>query len=100
MPRKAPAQSDDLHIPEEQADKIIARLKRVEGQLRGIQRLIAERRDCHLIAQQLSAAKAALSRASVELMTTRMAECIRGDGGAVGERELQHLTATFMKMLA
>lgn len=39
-----------------------ARLARVEGQLRGVQRLIEEEQSCEKIAQQLSAARKALDK--------------------------------------
>ncbi len=42
---------------------ICARLARVEGQLRGVQRQINEEADCEKIAQQLSAARKALDKA-------------------------------------
>ena len=42
---------------------ICARLARVEGQLRGVQRQIDEEADCEKIAQQLSAARKALDKA-------------------------------------
>ncbi len=42
---------------------ICARLARVEGQLRGVQRAIKEEHSCELIAQQLSAARKALDKA-------------------------------------
>jgi CsoR family transcriptional regulator, copper-sensing transcriptional repressor len=41
---------------------ITARLARVEGQLRGIARLINEEAECETIAQQLSAARKALDK--------------------------------------
>jgi len=41
---------------------LCARLARVEGQLRGIQRLIESDADCEKIAQQLSAARKALDK--------------------------------------
>ncbi|MDX1501345.1 MAG: metal-sensitive transcriptional regulator [Thermoanaerobaculia bacterium] len=47
---------------------LIDRLARVEGQLRGVQRMIAEERDCEAIAQQLSAARGALAKAFTELI--------------------------------
>lgn len=95
-----PLPANVLQIPDADASEIIGRLKRVEGQVRAIQRLISEGRDCHLIAQQLSAAKVALSRATVQLMTTRMAECVRRDQGGINEGELKRLTSTFMKAIA
>lgn len=89
-----------LRIPDEVARDVTARLRRVEGQVRALQRMIAERRDCHMIAQQMSAARAALERATVQLMANSMAQCIRpkADGG-VDERELKRLTETFVKLL-
>jgi CsoR family transcriptional regulator, copper-sensing transcriptional repressor len=42
---------------------IRSRLARVEGQLRGVQRLIDDEQDCEKIAQQLSAARKALDKA-------------------------------------
>ena len=52
------------------ADKkaLMLRLKRVEGQLRGIQRLIAEEADCEDIAQQLFAARRALDKSFYAMM--------------------------------
>ncbi len=44
------------------------RLKRVEGQLRGIQKMIQEDSDCARVAQQLSAARKGLDRAFYEMV--------------------------------
>ncbi len=76
------------------------RLRRVEGQIRAVQRMIAERRDCHAVVQQMAAARAALERATVQLMATSMAECIRPRAeGGIDESELKRLTDTFVKLL-
>lgn len=50
-------------IEEEQKRALIMRLKRVEGQLRGVQRLIEEEASCEAIAQQMSASRNALDKA-------------------------------------
>lgn len=47
----------------EHKQALILRLKRVEGQLRGLQRLIEEEASCETIAQQLSASRRALDKA-------------------------------------
>lgn len=49
-------------IDPEKKKAIRSRLARVEGQLRGLQRLIDEDADCELVAQQLSAARKALDK--------------------------------------
>lgn len=47
-----------------EADKdIINRLKRVEGQIRGIIRMIEEEKDCRSVIHQMNAAKTAIDRA-------------------------------------
>ncbi len=47
---------------------LIMRLKRVEGQLRGVQSMIETGDDCEAVAQQLSAARKALDKAFFELL--------------------------------
>ena len=44
-------------------DAMVARLKRVEGQLRGIQAMIGRGEDCEKVAQQLAASRKALDKA-------------------------------------
>ena len=51
-----------------------ARLARVEGQLRGVQRQINEEADCERIAQQLSAARKALDKAFFTLVACMIEE--------------------------
>ena len=47
---------------------LVVRLKRVEGQIRGVQGMVEQGQDCEAIAVQLSAARKALDRAFYELM--------------------------------
>jgi len=48
--------------------ELVLRLKRAEGQIRGVQNMIEAGNDCEEIAQQLSAARKALDKAFYELM--------------------------------
>ncbi|HET9029140.1 MAG TPA: metal-sensing transcriptional repressor [Candidatus Aquilonibacter sp.] len=80
-------------------EQIQGRLRRVEGQVQAIQRMLGERRDCHVIATQMAAARAALDRATVQLMTASMAECLRPNG-QMDETEMHRLTETFVKLLS
>lgn len=68
--------------------KIIrTRLARVEGQLRGLQRMIDEDADCELIAQQLSAARKALDKSFFA-----MVGCIIEQGEMASEEVAAMLT--------
>ena len=55
-------------VSEEDKKNLIDRLARVEGQIRGVQRMIAEEKECEAIAQQLAAARGALNKAFAELI--------------------------------
>ena len=63
-----PAILDQGTVSEQDKKALIDRLARVEGQLRGIQRMIAEEKECEAIAQQLAAARGALNKAFAELI--------------------------------
>ncbi len=59
----------------EQKRDLMHRLARVEGQLRGVQKLVANAEsaeDCDAVAQQMAAARKALDRAFVTMLTSTM----------------------------
>jgi DNA-binding FrmR family transcriptional regulator len=58
---------------------ILDRLKRIEGQVRGIQKMIQERRNCNDIIIQLAAVKAAVTRVSLTVLNCHLAESISKD---------------------
>jgi DNA-binding FrmR family transcriptional regulator len=49
--------------------ELVLRLKRIEGQLRGIQAMIEAGADCEKVAQQLSASRRALDKAFFNVLT-------------------------------
>jgi CsoR family transcriptional regulator, copper-sensing transcriptional repressor len=58
-----------IHISNpERKRSLLLRLKRVEGQLRGIQKLIEDDSDCEKVAQQLTAARKALDKSFYTLV--------------------------------
>jgi DNA-binding FrmR family transcriptional regulator len=65
----------------EEAGRLINRLRRVEGQSRGLQRMIEESRSCEEIFTQLAATKAALDRVGVLLISLKMRECLAEETG-------------------
>ena len=56
--------------------QVIQRLARVEGQLRGVQKMIAEERDCKDIVQQLIAIRSAVQSASLNFIQDVASECL------------------------
>lgn len=65
------------NLPIEKRQGILARLKRIEGQARGIQRMVEEGRDCTAVLQQLSALKAATNGLSAETLEVFAMYCLK-----------------------
>lgn len=56
--------------------KVISRLRRIEGQVRGVQRMIEEEADCGEILNQIAAIKSAVHHAGIILFESHAQECI------------------------
>jgi DNA-binding FrmR family transcriptional regulator len=69
-----------------QQQALVTRLNRIEGQVRGIRRMIEEPRLCVEILQQLAAAEAALNRISLAVLKFHVEKCVP-DGIEQGEAE-------------
>jgi CsoR family transcriptional regulator, copper-sensing transcriptional repressor len=61
------------------------RLKRIEGQVRGLQRMIDEDKYCIEVLDQVSAATRALQAVALELLDQHMAHCVRDAIDAGGD---------------
>jgi CsoR family transcriptional regulator, copper-sensing transcriptional repressor len=57
---------------------LVNRLRRIEGQVRGLQRMIEEGRDCAEVVIQLAAVQAALDRAGHHLVSSSLRACLDG----------------------
>ena len=55
---------------------VLKRLKRIEGQVRGLSRMVEDDRYCIDIVTQLSAVRAALRRAEEEILADHIAHCV------------------------
>jgi DNA-binding FrmR family transcriptional regulator len=66
-----------VELPEETVSDLIKRLRRVEGQVRGIQQMLTDNRDCRDIVTQLSAANKALEQAGFSLVAAGLTWCVQ-----------------------
>ena len=73
-------------LDEVQQQALVTRLNRIEGQVRGIRRMVQEPRLCIELLQQLAAAEAALNRISLSVFKHHVESCVP-DGVALGEME-------------
>jgi len=58
-------------------DDLLKRLHRIEGQVRGITKMVEEDRDCREILQQLAAARAAMQTASQMVARSYACQCLQ-----------------------
>jgi DNA-binding FrmR family transcriptional regulator len=83
---------NDVHIPPDDLEPIVNRLKRARGQLDGVLRMLTEDRDCVEVATQLSAVSKAIDRAGFAMIASGLNECIRqGKSGETTKEQLEKL---------
>jgi CsoR family transcriptional regulator, copper-sensing transcriptional repressor len=68
-------------------DELQARLKRIEGQIRGIEGMVAEDRYCIDVLTQISAARAALDKVALGLIDDHAHHCVMGAESAAERDE-------------
>lgn len=78
--------------------EITNRLKRVEGQVRGLQRMVEEQRDCEAILTQLMAIRSALDKVGLLIADSFVQECVlTTDGELARERMGRVLELVFSR---
>ena len=90
-------------------DKLLGRVKRIHGQVAGIQRMMEEDRYCVDILNQISAVRSALDALGVELLTSHLESCVvGGHKGSIHPKaqpmkseellaEVQHVLSRFLR---
>lgn len=75
--------NDELDLPlppvDEEIDELVRRLKKIEGQARGLQRMLVERRDCEEVVIQLAAMRAALNKVGMSIVGRYMQNCLKAE---------------------
>ncbi|HZZ30570.1 MAG TPA: metal-sensitive transcriptional regulator [Phenylobacterium sp.] len=79
--------------------KLLNRLNRIEGQVRGVARMVEEDRYCIDILTQLQAARAALSRVETELLRGHLGHCIEGAIVSGDKAEQRRKAAELIELL-
>ena len=75
-----------MNMSEQAQQAMLARMRRIEGQARGVQRMISEERDCLEILNQLASLRSAAYSASIELTEQYAIKCVR-DAAADGHTD-------------
>lgn len=79
--------------------KLLNRLNRIEGQVRGIARMVEEDRYCIDVLTQLQAVRAALSRVETEMLREHLGHCIEGAIVSGDKSEQRRKAAELIELL-
>nr|WP_276536998.1 metal-sensitive transcriptional regulator [Anaerosalibacter massiliensis] len=83
---------------EEKKVAIINRLRRIEGQVKGIQKMVGEDKVCGDILVQIAAARAALNKVGGMILEDHMKDCIKASlDNSTDEKVLDDLIDTILK---
>ncbi len=84
---------------EEEMKKLIHRLNRIEGQIRGIRSMVEKNAYCTDILTQAAAANAALNAFSRELLSSHIRTCVAEDVRNGNDAVIDELLMTLQKMM-
>ncbi|MFI3312744.1 MAG: metal-sensing transcriptional repressor [Eubacteriales bacterium] len=87
------------HRDLDEQKKLNTRLRRIEGQVRGIQRMVAEDAYCTDILTQVSAIQSALNSFNKELLERHIRTCVVSDIQAGDEEVVSDLVKTIQKLM-
>ncbi len=78
-------------------EDVLLRLRKIEGQVRGLQRMIEEDKGCAEVVHQLSAARKALDKVGFLILTHRMRECVQRKAGE-SEKPMEEAMELFLSL--
>ncbi|MDF4252001.1 metal-sensitive transcriptional regulator [Streptomyces sp. WMMB303] len=87
----------ELSMAAEELRTVVNRLRRAQGQIAGVIKMIEEGRDCEDVVTQLAAASRALDRAGFAIIATGLQHCLTGTDLAEGE-DREQLRARLEKL--
>jgi DNA-binding FrmR family transcriptional regulator len=86
----------------ESKDDLLKRLRRAEGQVRGIHRMVEEDTYCIDVMTQVSAATKALENVALALLNAHLAHCVAAavrEGGAVADDKIREASDAIARLV-
>lgn len=86
----------------EEKELVLKRLRRIEGQVRGLQRMVEEERYCINVLEQVAAATSALQSVALMLLDDHLAHCVSDSvrmGGADSEAKLAEASTAIARLV-
>ncbi|MFE9095906.1 metal-sensitive transcriptional regulator [Streptomyces sp. NPDC007264] len=89
----------ELDLVDTDLKAVLNRLRRAQGQISGVIRMIEEGRDCEDVVMQLAAASRALDRAGFAIIATGLQQCVTGmESGRADGESVDELRARLEKL--
>ena len=80
----------------DQKDALVRRLHRIEGQVRGIERMVADDRYCIDVLTQISAVSTALESLALRILDAHVKHCVAGAMASGDEAEIETKTTELL----
>jgi DNA-binding FrmR family transcriptional regulator len=98
-PPAAPARAAPTRGYSSTKDGLLARLKRIEGQVRGVSGMVEDDRYCIDVLTQISAIRAALDKVALGLLDDHARHCVAGAEGAERVDKTDELMAAVARLM-
>jgi DNA-binding FrmR family transcriptional regulator len=80
-------------------DQLLKRLRRIEGQVRGVEKMVDEERYCIDVLTQISAVQAALDKVALGLLDEHARHCVIGGPQALQDDRTEELMAAVGRLM-
>ena len=86
-----------MMVTDTERKQIINRLKRLEGQVRGLQSMIESEKDCEAVLTQIMAVKSALNQVGLHIIGHSMKRCLIDESTTSRDELIDEAIAIFLK---
>jgi DNA-binding FrmR family transcriptional regulator len=87
-----------MELDPQEMSPVINRIKRAQGQLAGVLRMLEEGRECEDVVTQLAAVSRALDRAGFAIVATGLQQCLTEGGGGVDDMDVKKMEKLFLSL--
>lgn len=86
-----------MEVADSDLQQVVNRIKRAQGQLAGVLRMLEEGRDCEDVITQLAAVSRALDRAGFAIVASGLQQCLAA-GASSGDADVKRMEKLFLSL--
>ncbi|HEX6076074.1 MAG TPA: metal-sensitive transcriptional regulator [Micromonosporaceae bacterium] len=87
-----------MQVDDSDLDDIVKRLRRAEGQIRGVIAMLESGRDCSDVVTQLAAVARAVDRAGFKIIASGLQQCMAAPEGSSRQADLEQMEKLFLSL--